>query len=264
MFNIPGPEIHDRVIIISVLFPREAKASSTAGNLLHCQTASPASPIETVPFLSRTCLWILKQEAASGGSKEPAHDSPAPRLVSAISLLQQGGRGALPAPHPHRLGQCETSKLCECTGLARLQPGSATGTVWGAVPAHSGAFPKPCWSGQHQVCCPTRPGAVLAHYSQSPGSFTLSQPLAGLPERQSALHLPSRGSPGSWERMSTQRYTSVLGQHYKSFWLVYTSIGGNKQCLEAIEPKQGLNCWDKHSPVHMNTLLWADNRFLSG
>lgn len=130
MFNIPEPEIHDRVIIISVLFPREAEASSTAGNLLHFQTASPASPLETVPFLSPTCLWILKQEAAPKGSQEPARDSPAPRLVSAISLLQQGGRGAVPAPHPHRLGQCETSKLCERTGLAGLQPGSATGTVW--------------------------------------------------------------------------------------------------------------------------------------
>lgn len=28
----------------------------------------------------------------------------------------------MPAAHPHRLGQCEPSKLCECTGLAGLQP----------------------------------------------------------------------------------------------------------------------------------------------
>lgn len=142
MFNIPEPEIHDRVIIISFFFfPKEAEASSIAGNLLHFQIASPASPLETVPFLYLTCLWILRQEAAPRGSKEPARDSPAPRLVSSISLLQQGGRGAVPAPHPHRLG---VSKLSECTGLALLQPGSATGTMLGVCARHTPVpFPTP-------------------------------------------------------------------------------------------------------------------------
>ena len=64
--------------------------------------------------------------------------------------------------------------------------------------------------------------------------------------------------------MGTQWYTSVLGQHYTSFLLMYTFIGGNKQCLEADESKQGLNCLAKHAQTHMNALMRADNRFLSG
>lgn len=64
--------------------------------------------------------------------------------------------------------------------------------------------------------------------------------------------------------MGTQRCSSVLGQRYTSFFLTYTFIGGNKQGLEAVESKEGLNSLAEHAQTHMNALMRADNRFLSG
>lgn len=239
MFNIPEPEIHDRIIIISVLLLREAEASSTAGNLLHFQIASPASPLETnCPF---PVSDVPLDPQARGFPKRKQGSSPwltcsqTSFIHPSPSVGRERGCASSP-PAQARAAQELKALWVPRTGLAAARAGHRHG-VGGAVPAHTGASPTPCWSGQHQVCCWTRPGAALTHYSQSPRSFTLSQPLAGLPERQSALHLPSQGCPGSWEKMGALCYTSVLAQRYKSFWLTYTSIGGHKQCLEGIESK---------------------------
>lgn len=248
MFNIPEPEIHDRVIITSFFFffPREAEASSTAGNLLHFQIASPASPLETVPFLHLTCLWILRQEAAPRGSKEPARDSPAPRLVSSISLLQQGGRGAVPAPHPHRLG---VSKLSECTGLALLQPGSATGTMLGVCASTHQCLSQP-------LLKRTAPGALLnqtgrGSHPLQPGSKSLHlESATGRAPREAVCFASS--IPGQPWQLGEDGHTVLHLCSRTALQILLASIGGNKQCLET---KRDLNCWDKHAATHKNALL---------
>lgn len=264
MFNIPEPEIHDRVIIISVLFPREAEASSTAENLLHFQIASPASPLETNCPFPVSDMPLDPQARGCPKRKQGASPWLTCSQTSLIHLSPPAGRERGCASSPHTQARAETSKLRECTGLVLLQPGSATGTVPGVCASTHQCLSQP-------LLKRTAPGALLNQTGR--GSRPL-QPVSKSLHLESAAGRAPREAvcfastiPGQpWQlgedgHTVLHCYTSVLGQPYKSFWLMYASIGGNKQCLET---KQGLNCWDKHAPTHKNALLWTDNRFLSG
>lgn len=156
----------------------------------------------------------------SRASKEPACDSAAPSLVSPISLLQRGRRGAVPAPHPHRLGQHKMSKLCELAGLLAAGAPVSRRHCHRGTPANTNVFPNRCQSRQHQVCCSTSPGAAITPITASPKILHLES-ATGRASREAVCFTSSIiGSPGSRERMGTQWYTSVLGQHYTSFVLL--------------------------------------------
>lgn len=103
----------------------------------------------------------------------------------------------MPAPHPHRLGQCETSKLCECTGLVRLQPGSATGTVSGGC-----ASKHQCLS--QSLLKRTAPGVLLNQPGR--GSHP-SQPVSKI------LHLES--AAGRAPREAVCFASSIPGQPWQ-------------------------------------------------
>lgn len=108
------------IVISPVLFLREAAGRSTAGNLLHFQIPSPASPLEnSCPFpVSSIPLDPQSKKSPQERARSQPVTSAAPSPVSSSSLFQLGRSGAVPAAHPHRLGQCKTLKPCKLAGLS--------------------------------------------------------------------------------------------------------------------------------------------------
>lgn len=168
MFSIPETEIHDRVIIISVLFPREAEASRTAGNLLHFQIASPASPLETNCPFPVSDMPLDPQARGCPKRKQGASPWLTCSQTSFIHLSPPAGRErgcASSPPAQARAVQDLKALWAPRAGLAAARASHRHGV--GGLCQHTQCLSQPCWSRQHQVCCWTRPGAALTHYSRS-------------------------------------------------------------------------------------------------
>lgn len=103
----------------------------------------------------------------------------------------------MPAPHRHRLGQCKTSKPCECPGLVWLQPGPATGTVSGGCASTHSAFPSPAEADSTR-CAAEPDRARLSPITAGPEILHLESAAGRAPREAVCFASSIPGQPWQW------------------------------------------------------------------